>query len=240
MKRYTARGVVLGTIKYGDKGLVVQMLTSTHGRQSYMVQGLGSHRGHGKLALFQPMFALEFEGLESSRMQMHRLGNVHNGIVLQSTPFDIKKSTIALFMAEVLHRLVKESEANELLFDFVWGSVEALDIATEGIANFHLWFLAHLCRFLGFSPGNEYFPEAWFNIAEGIYTHQQPPREYCITQENALILRDMLECDVRYIAEIGLNRHQRVEFLTALVRYYGYHLDTINSVQSIRILQEVF
>ncbi len=240
MKRYTARGVVLGTIKYGDKGVVVQMLTSSHGRQSYMVQGLGSRRGHSKLALFQPLFALEFEGLESPRMQMHRLSEVHNGIVLQSTPFDIKKSTIALFMAEVLHRLVKESEANELLFDFVWGSIEALDAATEGVANFHLWFLAHLCRFLGFSPGNEYMPDAWFNIAEGLYSQQEPPREYRISQENALILRDMLECDVRYLAEIGLNRHQRVEFLEALVRYYGYHLDTINSVQSIRILQEVF
>ena len=240
MKRYTARGVVLGTIKYGDKGVVVQMLTSSHGRQSYMVQGLGSRRGHSKLALFQPLFALEFEGLESPRMQMHRLGEVHNGIVLQSTPFDIKKSTIALFMAEVLHRLVKESEANELLFDFVWGSIEALDVATEGVANFHLWSLSHLCRLLGFSPGNEYMPDAWFNIAEGLYTLQEPPREYRISQENALILRDMLECDVRYIAEIGLNRHQRVEFLSALVRYYGYHLDTINSVQSIRILQEVF
>ena len=240
IKRYTARGVVLGTIKYGDKGVVVQMLTSSHGRQSYMVQGLGSRRGHSKLALFQPLFALEFEGLESPRMQMHRLDEVHNGIVLQSTPFDIKKSTIALFMAEVLHRLVKESEANELLFDFVWGSIEALDAATEGVANFHLWFLSHLCRLLGFSPGNEYMPDAWFNIAEGLYTLQEPPREYRISQENALILRDMLECDVRYIAEIGLNRHQRVEFLSALVRYYGYHLDTINSVQSIRILQEVF
>ena len=240
MKRYTARGVVLGTIKYGDKGVVVQMLTSSHGRQSYMVQGLGSRRGHSKLALFQPLFALEFEGLESPRMQMHRLGEVHNGIVLQSTPFDIKKSTIALFMAEVLHRLVKESEANELLFDFVWGSIEALDAATEGVANFHLWFLSHLCRLLGFSPGNEYMPDAWFNIAEGLYTLQEPPREYRISQENALILRDMLECDVRYLAEVGLNRHQRVDFLDALLAYYAYHLDTIHSVQSIRILQEVF
>ena len=240
MKRYTARGVVLGTIKYGDKGVVVQMLTSSHGRQSYMVQGLGSRRGHSKLALFQPLFALEFEGLESPRMQMHRLGEVHNGIVLQSTPFDIKKSTIALFMAEVLHRLVKESEANELLFDFVWGSIEALDAATEGVANFHLWFLSHLCRLLGFSPGNEYMPDAWFNIAEGLYTLQEPPREYRISQENALILRDMLECDVRYLSEVGLNRHQRVDFLDALLAYYAYHLDTIHSVQSIRILQEVF
>lgn len=240
MKRYTARGVVLSTLKYGDRGLVVQLLTSSFGRQSYMVQGLGGRNRNSKMALFQPMFALEFEGLESPKMQMHRFAEVHAGVVLQSIPFDIKKSTIALFMAEVLHRLVKESEANEMLFDFVWGSVEALDAATEGVANFHLWFLSNLCRFLGFSPGNEYMPGAWFNIAEGHFTLEQPPREYRISQENALILRDMLECDVRYVAEVGLNRHQRVDFLAALMAYYSFHLDTINSVQSIKILQEVF
>ena len=61
-----------------------------------------------------------------------------------------------------------------------------------------------------------------------------------MSQENALILRDMLECDVRYLAEVGLNRAQRVDFLAALLSYYAFHLDTIHSVQSIRILQEVF
>jgi DNA repair protein RecO (recombination protein O) len=240
IRRYTSKGIVLNTLKYGEKGLIVQLLTASHGRQSYMVQGLGGRSRNAKLALFQPMFALEFEGIESSKMQMHRFGEVHSGIVLQSTPFDVKKSTIALFMAEVLHRLIKESEANSMLFDFVWGSIEALDAATEGVANFHLWFLSHLCRFLGFSPGNEHEPQAWFNIAEGVFTHEQPRPEHCMTQENALILRDMLECDVRYLSEVGLNRHQRVDFLEALIRYYGYHLDTIHSVQSIRILQEVF
>ena len=139
MKSYKARGIVLGTLKYGEKGVIVHMLTDLYGRQSYMVQGVGSRGRGSKLALFQPMFALEFEGLESPKMQMHRFGEVHSGVVLESTPFDVKKSTIALFMAEVLHRLVKESEANEMLFDFVWGSIEALDAATEGVANFHLW-----------------------------------------------------------------------------------------------------
>ena len=39
MKGYKARGVVLSTVKYGDSGMVVQMLTDRYGRQSYMVQG---------------------------------------------------------------------------------------------------------------------------------------------------------------------------------------------------------
>lgn len=55
-----------------------------------------------------------------------------------------------------------------------------------------------------------------------------------------MILRDLLECDVKCLGEIGLNRRQRVDFLDAMLAYYGYHLDAIHTVRSIKILQEVF
>ena len=61
-----------------------------------------------------------------------------------------------------------------------------------------------------------------------------------LTPENARILHDMLECDVRYLGEIGLNRNERVEFLDSMLRYYAFHLDAIHSVESLRILREVF
>ena len=152
MKSYKARGIVLGTLKYGEKGVIVHMLTDTYGRQSYMVQGVRPTAKGSKMALLQPMFAVEFEGLHSDKMSMHRMKDIVPGIVLQSTPFDVRKSTMALFMAEVLYRLIHESEPNEELFDFIWGSVAALDAMGEGVANFHLWFMANLSRPLGFSP----------------------------------------------------------------------------------------
>ena len=134
LKSYKARGIVLGTLKYGEKGVMVHMLTDVHGGQSYMIQ---------------------FEGLTSAKMSMHRLKVAVRGMVRQSTPFDVRKSTMSLFMAEVLYRLIKDNEHGEGLFDFVWGCVAALDVLEEGIANFHLWFLANLSRPLGFSPDNE-------------------------------------------------------------------------------------
>ena len=82
--------------------------------------------------------------------------------------------------------------------------------------------------------------DGWFDMAEGLYVGVEPPKRLAMSPQNAQILRDMLECDVRYLGEVGLNRAQRVEFLDALLAYYAYHLDTINSVQSIKILQEVF
>ncbi len=216
------------------------MLTDTHGRQSYMIQGVRSTAKGSKMALLQPMFAVEFEGLTSSKMELHRLKDLVPGIVLQSTPFDIRKSTMSLFMAEVLYRLVRESSPESGLFDFVWGSVAALDAIDEGIANFHLWFLANLSRPLGFSPDNEYTDGAWLDIRDGHFTPYALIPSMALTPENARILHDMLECDVRYLAEIGLNRTERVEFLDAMLKYYAYHLESIRTVESLRILREVF
>lgn len=241
MKTYKGRGVVLHTLKYGDSSMVAYLLTDVGGRRSYMVQGVRSRSGRGsKLALFQPMFPVEFEGLESSKQQMHRFKEIRTAFPLQSMPFDVRKSTMALFMAEVLYRLVRESEPNEALFDFVWSSVGALDTMEEGVANFHLWFLANLSRFLGFCPGNAYVPGAWFDIREGLYTPVRPAHTHAMTRECTAVLRDLMECDVRLLSEIGLNRAQRVEFLNAMLVYFGYHLDAISAVQSVRILKEVF
>src|SRR5699024_4110211 len=100
MNSYKAHGIVLHTIKYGDTSLVAYVLTDTLGRQNYLVQGVKSGRGKGnKAALLQPMFLLEFEGIPSRHSQMDRMKDVRLSQPLQSIPFDVRKSTIALFMA---------------------------------------------------------------------------------------------------------------------------------------------
>ena len=241
MKSYKGRGIVLHTLKYGDSSMIAYLLTDVGGRRNYLVQGVRSRSGHGsKLGLFQPLFPVEFEGLESNRMQLHRFKEVQAGFQLRNLPFDLRKSTIALFMAEVLYRLVRESEPNDALFAFVWNSVAALDALTDGVADFHLWFLANLSRFLGFCPGNGYTEGDWFDIREGLYSPVRPAHSGYMTQECARILGRLVGCEVQEAASLGLNRHQRVEFLNAMLTYFGFHLDAVHAGQSVRILREVF
>ena len=240
-KYYKARGIVLHTVKYGDTGMVAYLLTDIGGRRSYMVQGVRSHSGRGsKMALFQPMFPVELEGAETARGELHRFREVHAAYPLQTIPFDIRKSTLALFMAEVLYRLVRECEPNSGLFDFIWASVEALDFMDEGVSDFHLWFMAHLSRYLGFCPGNDYLSGAWFDIKEGMYVMQMPTHPCIMDRDCAFILNALLASNVSDLGSLGLNREHRRAFLNAMLVYFGYHLDAVGSVQSIRILQEVF
>ena len=41
MKSYKTRGIVLHTVRYGEKSVVAYLLTDTLGRQTYMVGGVG-------------------------------------------------------------------------------------------------------------------------------------------------------------------------------------------------------
>ena len=70
---------MLHTVKYGESSLVAYLFTDVGGRQTYMIQGVRSSRGRGnKAALFQPMFLLEFEGIEQPHAQMHRMKDANN------------------------------------------------------------------------------------------------------------------------------------------------------------------
>ncbi len=241
IRGYKGRGVVLHTLKYGENSIIVDLLTDLHGRQSYIVNGVRSTRGRGsKAALFQPLFAVEFEALDSSRFELHRFREVRSAITLRRTPFDVRRSTVALFVAEVLYRLARESGANEGLFNLVWGAVEALDSIEEGVANFHLWFLTQLSRDLGFMPPESYPEGAWFDIREGEYVMIKPLHKSVFEPSMASLMNRMMHCEATQLGRIELNRQQRSQYLELMLEYYGYHLDAVHTIRSVEILREVF
>ncbi|MFI3258773.1 MAG: DNA repair protein RecO [Rikenellaceae bacterium] len=241
MSVYKGRGVVLHTLKYGENAMIVHLLTDVGGRQSFIVQGVRSGRGRGsKAALFQPLFTVEFEGLNPSKGELHRFREVRNGITLRRTPFDIRRSSIALFIAEVLYRLVRESGPNERLFERIWYSIEALDSIDDGVANFHLWFLVKLSDELGFRPSGRYVEGGWFDIREGQFCASQPSSGIALSPSETALLARLMSCEVNRLGEVELNRAERVAFIEAMQRYYGYHLDSMPVIESLAILRELF
>ena len=218
MRTYKARGIVLHTIKYGDSSAIAYLFTDVLGRMNYMVQGIRSKRGRGnKAALLQPMFLVEFEGVEQPHAQMHRIREMRSLRPLMSVPFDVRKSTISMFMAEVLYRLIREVEANE-----------------------PLWFLVRLSAYLGFYPGNEYIENGCFDIRGGLFTPSMPAHRIGMNEACARLLGTLMECEADALAEIPLSRARRTEFMEAMLSFFGYHFDSIHSVRSISILREVF
>ena len=222
--------------------MVAHLLTDVAGRKSFMVQGIGKGgRGKGgKSALFQPMFLVDIMALESSHTQIDRVKEATLTRPLQSIPFDVRKSTVALFMAELLYKIVREVEPDSPLFEYVYNSVVALDEMEEGVFNFHLWFMVGLSRFLGFFPADEYSEGAVFDIENGSFTTTPPRSGLFFNADNSRLLATLMDISPVELGNVKLSRVQRKDFIESLLAHFGYHLDTIPNLQSLRILSEVF
>lgn len=49
-----------------------------------------------------------------------------------------------------------------------------------------------------------------------------------------------MSAEAEELGTLRLSRTQRADFLSDMLHYFGYHLDAINKVQSLRILGEIF
>lgn len=241
MLNYKCQAIVLHSVKYGDSSLIVYLYTKDYGRKTYILNGLRSAKSKGnKAALIQPMMLVEIEAAQAPHAEMHRIREIAN--MTPTNPlFDPGKSTISLFMAEAVYRLVREQERNEPLFDFLSTSVRRLSVMNDGVANFHLWFMVRLSAFMGFYPDDNYTPDTFFDIKSGNFVIIPPLHRMSFNREQSRILWQLINCEeADGLSEIKLSRQSRSEFLNAMLNFIGFHTDSIFNVKSIDILREVF
>ncbi len=218
------QGIVISYLRYRETSILVNVYTSEFGICSYIENGVRSAKAKHKMALFQPLTQLDLEVYHKPGKGLHRISEAKCSFPYQAIPFDIAKSSLALFLSEVLNKVLKEEEANPALFEFLSDSMQYLDRASEHFENFHLQFLWQLAAFLGFGAGN---------AAE---FYQQLKAAGCIvpnfTELDALIHAD-------YGHPIVLHRSERKELLAGMLNYYQLHMENFGEIRSLQILQEV-
>ncbi|MGB5930624.1 MAG: DNA repair protein RecO, partial [Cyclobacteriaceae bacterium] len=150
------RGIVLNFIRYKDTSIIVRIYTEAFGLRTYIVNGVRSSRGKSsKIAFYQPLTLVDLVVYNHDQRDIHRLSETRCSRTLQSIPFEPAKSCMALFITEMLVKVLKEEESNEELFRFIYHSVEMLDMMDSHYQNFHIQFLLKLSSFLGFGLTSE-------------------------------------------------------------------------------------
>lgn len=235
----TIKAIVLNAIKYGEADLIVKCFTYEAGTKSYLLRGiLKSKKGKLKPAYFQPLTQLKITA-------NHKLGNKLNSIreveiVNHYTSIfnDIPKQAITLFISEILVSCVQEEEQNESLYHYIENSLIWLDL-NSNIANFHLYFLINLTKYLGFYPDKTNINGSFFDLNEGLFLDFQPKFEY-ISGEKLTILKQLLGIDFDELDLIQINSKMRYEFLTIIIRYFELHLSGFRKPKSLSVLKSVF
>lgn len=234
--RYKTRGIVLHSMKYGERKMIVHIFTAQYGRRSYLAKLNAHNSGRG---LYQPLFVLDFDAW-AGRGELHHIEQPQLAFRLAELPFDIVKSTIALFLSELLYRLIQDGEADGGLYRFIEESVADLDGMGDGVANFHLWFLVRLTEYMGYAPRDNWQEGYSLDYRNGTYVPKLPAHTLAMPPAEAALFRRLNGSMADELAAVGLSREQRVSMLERLTDLYGFHTDAIYNVNSLRILSEIF
>ncbi len=233
-------GIVLHSIKYGETSLVVRIFTRQHGVQSYLVQGVRKAKARMHHNLFQPLTMVDLVVYHKEQSGLHRIKEIQCPEPYRSIPVDILKTTIVLFLAEVLTNTLKESDASPPMFDFVEQALRFLDRAAGKVSDFHLVFMLQLSRFLGFSPRNNYDERhRFFNLEEGFFQNTFHDPHKCLDQELSLHLHTLINTAHEEIETLAIHGPQRRILLNRIIDYYRYHLEGLREMHSHLILENV-
>lgn len=218
---HKTRGIVFRLTKYGETSVIVNIFTEQFGLQSYIVNGVRSKSAKGKIALYQPLTLLDLVVYHKEHGNIMRIKEVQCAYPYRSLTSDVKKSTQAMFLNEMLNKSVREQSHAQELFEFLYEALVSLDKQETGYENSHLIFLLKLSRFLGFEP------QLIEEILQGRLTDEK---------EEGL-LTELLKAD--FDNALKMSAANRRNLLDLILRFYATHIDNLGEIKSVQVLREV-
>ncbi|MGM9474879.1 DNA repair protein RecO [Pedobacter sp. GSP4] len=235
---HKVRGIVLKTTSYSESSVVVQVLTDKFGMQSYLINGVKKPKAKIKMNMLQALHLLDMVVYHKVNTSMQSVSEVRQTPVFKSIPYDMVKTSIVIFLNEVLYKSIRQQSADEGLFDYIFNSIAWFDEVEEINPNFHLSFLLKLSRFLGFAPNEKRRnDQVYFDLQEGEFFSRLPIHANYLQLEDAMSFISLFNTPLEKISEIKLSNVQRRFLLDKILVFYTLHTASFGVVQSHKILE---
>ncbi|MDD3388481.1 MAG: DNA repair protein RecO [Prevotella sp.] len=235
------KAIVLRTVRYGEAQLIVDVLTRERGRLSFICTLPKTTHGRIKKQLFQPLTLLDLVYDYRPIRRLQRFGDIRIGYPYGSIPFDAHKLSLALFASEFLTFATRDEQNNEPLYDYIEGSLMWLDNAVRSCANFHLVFMMHLSRFIGFFPNLEGDVHgAWFDMRNGTFTLLRPPHPDYLQPSEASVISTLMRMNFDNMHLFHMTQPERNRCVDLILYYYRLHIPNFPEMRSLEVLKTLF
>lgn len=232
----TTHGIVLRRVLYSGSSVIANIYTRQFGTVPFLFRGVG--KKGGKSAALQPLSRVEVttQFKEKNEVQFGSGVQLLQGTFHHSS--NPEKISIALFVAEVLYKCLREESPDPDLFDFLNASLEYFESAPDYI-NFHLVFLTRLSKFFGFQPQGEWSSrQPYFDLLNGVFTDKKHASLHMLNSEEATSLAKVMRSN--FDSKFELTNVARRKLLHGLVEYYQLQLEGFGNLKSLPIMMEIF
>lgn len=234
------KGIALKVTNYAENSIVVKVFTEELGIQSYLINGAKKPKAKIHVNLFQPLHLLNMVVYVKDGNVLQRIKEAQAAPNLQEIPLDITKSAVALFLNEVLYKVLRHQQADPHLFHFIQQSILWLDQTKDPIGNFHLSFLMKLSRFLGYLPSISQQSKPYFDLMEGVFCTQAPAHTYVLQEPHTDLFHQILTTNYDNSHQIKMKKEDRKYLLEQIINFYKLHTSNFGIVNSLQIFEEIF
>jgi len=236
----TTKGIVLKTYKFSESSIICKVYTEAFGIRSYIIRGVGGKKRQ-KSAHFQPLTVLDLVVEDRANRDLNHVREISISDPIKTIYFNVFKSSIALFTAEVLLKSIKEEEANLPLFALILNFIFILDRAENSFANYHLLFMLHLTKYLGFSPKYDTLEKPlFFDMLTGCFSSKKPLHSAMIEEPFSTLFYRLTESDYEQVKGLSLNGQMRTHILEKTIAYYAIHLEGMGQIHSAEVLKMLY
>lgn len=145
-------GLFLKAQNYTESSVIVHLFTKQYGRQSFFFKGV---KRKNQPYIFQPFNFIELTSNFNPDKTLNTASSPTLIIPFYQITNDIRKVSVALFLTEVMHSLLKEGAYSPLLYPYLEKAITLFD-KQPFYPDFHVVFLVNLLTFLGIQPKNNY------------------------------------------------------------------------------------
>ena len=235
----STRAIVLTTLKYAEADLIAHCFTESDGRKSYLLKRiLKSKKGPLKASYFLPLTQLEIVANHKNKGTLEYIKEAKIYHPYQTLHTDVIKSSLVMFLSEVVGSAIQEEEANAPLFHFLLAAFQWLDVH-EQYANFHILFLLNLSQYLGFYPDFGQKEAVYFNLLDGTFQNQIT-NNHCEEGDAVRTLQRFFGIKFDALSEIQIKKTVRLQVLDLLIGYYQLHLQGFKKPRSLAVLNQLF
>lgn len=237
---HQTRGIALHTTKFSETSLIVKIYTELFGLQSYVVKGIRKQNARIKPGLFQPLTLLDLVVYHKEKSSLQNLKEAAYSYNYQQIPFDIRKSSITLFLNELIFKTIHEEEPHPELFSFIYQSLIDFDSATDNFMHFHLFFSLQLTRYLGCMPQLNYSEKNCFlNLREGTFLANAPEHSDFLDPSLSKIFFQLMITSDQFLTSLYISPEIRDKLLEMILIYFRLHVPGFREMKSHQILHTV-
>lgn len=230
----TTQAVVLRVIEHGDSSVILRAWTRHGGMRSYIAR-TGKKKG-AMWAALQALTRIELVADDNADRELHVVRELRVSKPFIAIPFDPLRGAVAIFVQEVLNKVLRVEGPDAGLDAFIHESLESLD-TSEDLRWFPQVFLLQLSGHLGFFPDRPRSAQDHFDLEEGCFIASAPRHGHALAPPFSTVLGQLLDVEVGALTELDARSDVRRLLLDHLLLYYRLHIDGLGTWRSPEVLR---